>query len=74
MIRIEEKFNAAQNLWGIDLGGTKIEGVILRSAQEPEVLFRHRVPTGADQGYAHILGQLALVVQHMATAAGYRAA
>lgn len=74
MASIEEKFNPQQNLWGIDLGGTKMEGVILRSAQEPEVLFRHRVPTGADQGYAHILGQLALLVQHMTTAAGYRAA
>jgi fructokinase len=74
VISIEEKFNAQQNLWGIDLGGTKMEGVILRSAQEPEVLFRHRVPTGADQGYAHILGQVALLVQHMAEAAGYRAA
>lgn len=69
-----EQFNSQRNLWGIDLGGTKMEGVILRSAQEPEVLFRHRVPTGADQGYAHILGQLAQLVAHMEAAAGYRAA
>jgi len=69
-----EQFNSQQNLWGIDLGGTKIEGVILRSAQEPEVLFRHRVPTGADQGYAHILGQLQQLVAHMEAAAGYRPA
>lgn len=69
-----ENFNPQQNLWGIDLGGTKIEGVILRSAQNPEVLFRHRVPTGASQGYDYILGQLALLVQHLAAAAGYRAA
>lgn len=69
-----KNFNAQQNLWGIDLGGTKIEGVILRSAQDPEVLFRHRVPTGADQGYAHMLEQLAQLVQHMEDAAGYRAA
>jgi fructokinase len=69
-----ENFNPQHNLWGIDLGGTKIEGVILRSAQDPEVLFRHRVPTGADQGYDHILGQFALLVHHMAAAAGYRAA
>jgi fructokinase len=33
------------SLWGIDLGGTKIEGVILRSTKNPEVLFRERVPT-----------------------------
>ena len=69
-----ENFNPQHNLWGIDLGGTKIEGVILRSAQDPEVLFRHRVPTGADQGYDHILDQLALLVQHLEAAAGYRAA
>jgi predicted NBD/HSP70 family sugar kinase len=69
-----ENFNPQQNLWGIDLGGTKIEGVILRSAQHPEVLFRHRVPTGAGQGYDHIVGQLAQLVQHMEAAAGYRPA
>jgi fructokinase len=66
-------FNQQQNLWGIDLGGTKIEGVILASAQDPTVLFRHRVPTEASQGYEHILGQFATLVQHMAAAAGYRA-
>jgi fructokinase len=46
------------SLWGIDLGGTKIEGVILKSADEPEVLFRDRVPTEADQGYEHIIEQV----------------
>ena len=69
-----KSFHQHENIWGIDLGGTKIEGVILGSAQEPEVLFRHRVPTGADLGYAHILGQVAQLVQHMAAAAGYRPA
>ncbi len=67
------KFNQQHNLWGIDLGGTKIEGVILASAQQPQVLFRHRVPTEASQGYDHILAQLATLVQHMEAAAGYRA-
>ncbi|WP_055562846.1 ROK family protein [Hymenobacter sp. AT01-02] len=66
-------FNQQHNLWGIDLGGTKIEGVILKSAQEPEVLFRYRVPTGVAHGYAHILGQVAQLVQHLEAAAGYRA-
>ncbi|QNE42323.1 ROK family protein (plasmid) [Hymenobacter sp. NBH84] len=67
------QFNQQHNLWGIDLGGTKIEGVILKSAQEPEVLFRHRVPTGVAHGYAHILGQVAQLVDHLEAAAGYRA-
>ncbi|HEX8327695.1 MAG TPA: ROK family protein [Hymenobacter sp.] len=66
-------FNKAQNLWGLDMGGTKIEGVILKSAQEPEVLFRDRVPTEASQGYDHMLAQVARLVERMERAAGYRA-
>ncbi|MBC8085201.1 MAG: ROK family protein [Hymenobacter sp.] len=66
-------FDRALNLWGLDLGGTKIEGVILRSAQEPEVLFRDRVPTEASQGYAHMLHQVRQLVERMEQAAGYRA-
>jgi fructokinase len=30
----------SKKLWGIDLGGTKIEGIVLKSADEPEVLLR----------------------------------
>jgi len=58
-------------LWGIDMGGTKIEGIILKSAKEPEVLFRDRVPTEADKGYPHILGQVEKVVNMMKKAAGF---
>src|SRR5690606_25723125 len=54
-----------ESLWGIDLGGTKIEGVILKSAAEPEVLFRDRVPTESDQGYEHILHQVKTLVDTM---------
>ena len=61
------------NLWGIDLGGTKIEGLILRSADDPEVLFRDRVPTQADKGYKHIIGQVEKLVNMMADAAGSKA-
>ena len=55
----------SKSLWGIDLGGTKIEGVILKSAGDPEVLFRDRVPTQADQGYEHILHQIKRLVDRM---------
>lgn len=41
---------------GIDLGGTKIEGIVL-DAEHQEV-FRKRVPTERDQGYAHILDNI----------------
>jgi predicted NBD/HSP70 family sugar kinase len=58
------------NLWGIDMGGTKIEGVILKSVKDPKVLFRDRVPTEADKGYQHILGQVGKVVDMMKNYAG----
>jgi len=41
---------------GIDLGGTKIEGIIL-DAQGNEVL-RKRVPTEQERGYEHIVGNV----------------
>ena len=59
-----------KQLWGLDLGGTKIEGVVLKSAQEPEVLYRYRLPTGADQGYAHVMGQIKQLVGHLEQAVG----
>lgn len=64
--------NPASNLWGIDLGGTKIEGVILKSPEDPQVLFRQRIPTEADKGYAHILAQIVKLVDGMIREAGYK--
>jgi len=58
------------NLWGIDMGGTKIEGVILKSASNPKVLFRDRLATEAEKGYEHILAQVGKVVGMMKTHAG----
>ena len=58
------------SLWGIDLGGTKIEGVILKSAGDAEVLFRDRLPTEASQGYDHILYQVDKVFKMMCEFAG----
>ncbi|UXP32634.1 ROK family protein [Reichenbachiella agarivorans] len=45
-------------LWGIDLGGTKIEGVILDTLNQNKILFRERVPTEASKGYTHVLNQV----------------
>lgn len=52
-------------LWGIDLGGTKIEGVLLNANLKGEPLFRERVPTESDQGYEHIIDQIVLLVNMM---------
>jgi len=65
-------FSSSENLWGIDLGGTKIEGVILKSAEEPEVLFRNRVKTEGRQGYNHILKQVKKLVTLMEEKARYK--
>lgn len=43
---------------GIDLGGTKVEGVVVDSSDLSKPLCRTRVPTESDQGYAHILDQI----------------
>ena len=54
------------HIWGIDLGGTKIEAAVLESRTNPKVLARQRIPTEADQGYAHILDQIAKLVDALA--------
>jgi predicted NBD/HSP70 family sugar kinase len=61
-----------QQLWGIDLGGTKAEGVVLGPGGIDDILFRDRVPTGADQGYEHILHQIEKLVAMMEKQMGYR--
>ena len=64
--------DSKQNLWGIDVGGTKIEGAILKSAGDPEVLFRDRLPTGGDLGYDHVLSQIGKVIEKMEDKMGYK--
>ena len=55
--------------WGIDLGGTKIECAVL---DEGKAVVRRRVPTEADQGYDHIVGQIARVLDEAATEVGQK--
>lgn len=63
-----------ESLWGIDLGGTKAEGVILGPGGPEDILFRERVSTGAENGYEHILSQLAELVSRMEKKVGFRPA
>lgn len=46
--------------WGIDLGGTKIEGAVLDG--KGQVVARQRVDTERVKGYDHILSQVAKVI------------
>ncbi|WP_421173171.1 ROK family protein [Aeromonas sp. 601115] len=55
--------------WGIDLGGTKCECVVLDG---DEVLLRHRIPTERAGGYEHMIGQIAKLVAECAEKIGQR--
>ena len=55
--------------WGIDLGGTKCECVVLEG---DEVLLRHRIPTERAGGYDHMIGQIAKLVAECADKIGQR--
>lgn len=66
-------FNHDENLWGCDIGNAVIEGIILKSGEEPEVLFHTRIATESDQGYEHVLGRVELLVSQLQQVAGYRA-
>lgn len=60
----------SEPLWGIDLGGTKIEGVILSSIEEASPLLRMRIDTESNKGYAHILEQIKALVSQMQAQSG----
>lgn len=59
-------------LWGIDLGGTKIEGVVLDKSQNFKVLSRKRVPTEATKGYQHIIHQIKRLIDSQSAELGLR--
>jgi len=59
-------------IWGIDLGGTKIEGVVLEDKDHPKVLKRYRLPTERDKGYEHILLQMAKLVEVLSAEVGIK--
>jgi len=59
-----------QPLWGIDLGGTKIEGVILQPEQISKPVVRTRVDTESFKGYDHIINQISKLVETMKEESG----
>jgi predicted NBD/HSP70 family sugar kinase len=62
-----------QPLFGIDLGGTKIEGAVIASKTDPSVLARLRLPTESEKGYLHIIEQIAKVVSMLEEQTGIKA-
>lgn len=61
-----------QPLWGIDLGGTKIEGVIMPSIDDVHPIARMRVPTEQEKGYEHIMLQIKKVIDEMSQVSGLK--
>ncbi len=62
------------SLWGIDLGGTKIEGVVLRAPSADDVIIRQRLDTEAGQGYHHIINRIKLLIDNISENIGDRPA
>ena len=62
----------AKKLWGIDLGGTKIEGIVLESRDNPKTLVRTRIDTESDKGYEHVLNNIKRLVDMLADEVGER--
>ncbi|GAB3940856.1 ROK family protein [Spirosoma harenae] len=59
-----------QTYWGVDLGGTKIEGVILTAPSPDAVLIRKRIDTEAHLGYEHIIRQIVKLVDLLKAESG----
>jgi len=58
-------------IWGIDLGGTKIEGAVFSFNESGiNVIDRRRVATEADQGYNHIINQIKKLIDDIKIATG----
>jgi len=58
--------------WGIDLGGTKIEAVVMEKLDPSAVMLRERIPTEGHLGYDHIVKQIAKLVDIAAEKTGHR--
>jgi fructokinase len=58
------------HLWGIDLGGTKIEGTIIDPSQPKHALCRLRLPTEANLGYDHVIDQIGRLVGQLKKESG----
>ena len=56
--------------WGIDLGGTKIEGAILHPENPAQALHRLRLPTCSKEGYEPILERIATLVSMLECESG----
>lgn len=57
-------------LWGIDLGGTKIECAVIDNNARNVPVCRERIATEGEQGYAHIISQVQKLVNQVKSISG----
>lgn len=62
-----------QLLWGIDLGGTKTECVVVQMDRGLQVIERMRIPTEREKGYRHILGRIGELLAELEKSTGMKA-
>lgn len=60
------------SLFGVDLGGTKIEGAVIDPLRPDQALCRLRVPTEAHLGYAHVIKQVVRLVRLLERKSGVK--
>src|SRR5688572_21464606 len=51
--------------WGVDLGGTKIEGIVMTGKTAGSVIARKRIDTEATGGYDHILKRIKSLIDDL---------
>ena len=56
--------------WGIDLGGTKIEGIVLKEPHADAVIARYRLDTQGEGGYDHVLNRIETVIDELERLSG----
>ncbi|GJM31053.1 MAG: sugar kinase [Saprospiraceae bacterium] len=60
-----------QSIWGIDMGGTKIEGVVLEPGKTGfRELARQRIPTEKEKGYDHIIQRVGGLIDQLKAQTG----
>jgi fructokinase len=59
-------------LLGIDLGGTKIEGIIIESKSSPKEIKRLRINTEEKKGYKHIITNIKKLVDDLEEKVNYK--
>jgi fructokinase len=57
-------------LWGIDLGGTKIEAAVIDADRPGEPLARVRLETESSRGYDHIIGRIRAAIDQLKAGTG----